>query len=67
MYGDTLHGLVKPMVQLLSCTKAIQDELENPKSKPALEIGLWKIDRFEKVGRTISHHNDITLLIELAI
>jgi hypothetical protein len=29
-------------------------ELENPKSKPALEIGLWKIDGFEKVGRRIS-------------
>jgi hypothetical protein len=28
--------------------------LENPKSKPTLEIGLWKIDGFEKVGRTIS-------------
>jgi hypothetical protein len=26
----------------------------NPKSKPTLEIGLWKIDGFEKVGRTIS-------------
>ena len=25
-------------------------ELENPKSKPALEIGLWNIDGFEKVG-----------------
>jgi hypothetical protein len=26
-------------------------ELENPKSKAALEIGLRKIDGFEKVGR----------------
>jgi hypothetical protein len=29
-------------------------DLESPKSKPALEIGLCKIDRFEKVGKTIS-------------
>jgi hypothetical protein len=32
----------------------ISGELEIPKSKPTLEIVLWKIDGFEKVGRTIS-------------